>query len=87
MVLITPVPGHCYLLSFSQTVFLQICLFIYLISSVFVVLCLESFGASMMYFQSWFLSQVTGNLSRESDCIRLNFKTFLALICLSHLIL
>ena len=56
--------------------FLQICLFIYLISSVFVVLCLESFGASMMYFQSWFLSQVTGNLSRESDCIRLNFKTF-----------
>ena len=34
----------------------------------------------MMYFQNWFLSQETGNLSREqlsferSDCIRLNFK-------------
>ena len=62
--LITPVPDH----SSFQTVrpFLQFCLFIYLISSVFVALCLESFGASMMYFQNWFLSQVTCNLNRES---------------------
>ena len=48
--------------------FLQFCLFIYLISSVFVVSCLESFGVSMMYFQNKLLSQVhvTGNFSRES---------------------
>ena len=46
--------------------FLQFFSVIYLISSVFEVLCLKSFGASMTHFQNWFLSQLTVNLSRES---------------------
>ena len=58
--LITPVPDHCYCFHTVRS-FLQFCLCISLKSSVFVVLCLESFGASMMYFQNWFLSQVTFN--------------------------
>ena len=51
--------------------FCNFALFIYLISSVFVVLCIESFGASMIYFQNWFLSQVTGR-----ELVILNFKIF-----------
>ena len=60
LVLITPVPDHYCFFSYCQTL-LQLYLFIYLINSVFVVLCLESFGASMVYFHNWFLSKVTGN--------------------------
>ena len=58
LVIITPDPDHCYFFSYSQTLF-EFCLRKYLKSSVFVVLCLESFGAPMMHFQNWFLSQVT----------------------------
>ena len=68
LVLITPVP---IIATYFHTVmpFWQFCLFTYSMCSVFVVLCLESFGAFMMYFQNWFLSQVTGNLSRESGIL------------------
>ena len=54
------------LLFIQSDPFCKLCLFIYLISSVFVVLCLESIAVSMMYFQNLFLNQVTGNFSRES---------------------
>ena len=52
--------------SYTVRPFLQFHLFIYSISSVFVVLCLILSGVSMMYFQNWFLSQVNGNFIRES---------------------
>ena len=52
--------------SYTVRLFLQFHLFIYSISSVFVVLCLTLSGVSMMYFQNWFLSQVNGNLIRDS---------------------
>ena len=62
---ITSVPDHCNFFLYRQTL-LHVHLFIYSISSVFVVLCLTLSGVSMMYFQNWFLSQVNGNLIRES---------------------
>ena len=51
--------------SYEVRPFLQLCLLIYSISSVFVVLSLTIPGVSMMYFHYWFLSQVNGNLIRE----------------------
>ena len=52
--------------SYTVRPFLHFHLFIYSISSVFVVLCLTLSGVSMMYFQNWFLNQVNGNLIRDS---------------------
>ena len=69
LVIITPVPDHCYFFPYSQTLFANLLVSIYLISFVFVVLYLESLGASMMYLQYRFIGQVTGNLSRESVII------------------
>ena len=61
-------PQFLIIVTSSYTVgpFLHFHLFIYSISSLFVVLCLTLSGVSMMYFQNWFLNQVNGNLIRES---------------------
>ena len=68
LVLITPVADHCYVFSCSQTLFAILLVYIFYKFCI-CSLCLESFGASMMYFRNCFLGQVTGNLSRESDII------------------